>query len=178
MRKAPIYHAGSIGYTVSGGIPKVGQLLESAWSITETKRFKIIQPPKKPKLPELPKEKDKQKEDYDSASMPPPPSPASSTCSDGSLHGSRMKKRSAPKEEPEKIDEEEWNLKDVIFVEDSRNMPIGKVIKVDGLHTVVHFPLGKFEKLREINCCLCENERFFCQLKSYVKSILVKVRAQ
>ena len=54
-----------------------------------------------------------------------------------------MKKRSAPKEEPEKIDEEEWNLKDVIFVEDSRNMPIGKVIKVDGLHTVVHFPLGK-----------------------------------
>ena len=57
--------------------------------------------------------------------------------------GSRRQKRSAPKEEPEKIDEEEWNLKDVIFVEDSRNMPIGRVIKVDGLHTVVHFPLGK-----------------------------------
>ena len=65
-----------------------------------------------------------------------------------------MKKRSAPKEEPEKIDEEEWNLKDVIFVEDSRNMPIGKVIKVDGLHTVVHFPLGKI-------------------LNNFVKSILV-----
>ena len=57
--------------------------------------------------------------------------------------GSRRQKRSAPKEEPEKIDEEEWNLKDVIFVEDSRNMPIGRVIKVDGLHTVVHFPIGK-----------------------------------
>ena len=51
-------------------------------------------------------------------------------------------KRSAPKEEPEKIDEEEWNMKDVIFVEDSRNMPIGRVIKVDGQHTVVHFPVG------------------------------------
>ena len=81
MRKAPIYHAGSIGYTVSGGIPKVGQLLNSAWNITDTCRFKMIQPPKRPKLPELPREKDKQKEDYDSASMPPPPSPASSTCS-------------------------------------------------------------------------------------------------
>ena len=68
-----------------------------------------------------------------------------------------MKKRSAPKEEPEKIDEEEWNLKDVIFVEDSRNMPIGKVIKVDGLHTVVHFPLGK-------------------SLKNYVKSTAACVK--
>ena len=70
----------------SGGVPKVGQLLNSAWSLNDTCRFKILQPPKKPKLPELPKaSKDKQKEDYDSASMPPPPSPASSTCSDGSL---------------------------------------------------------------------------------------------
>ena len=60
--------------------------------------------------------------------------------------GSRRQKRSAPKEEPEKIDEEDWNLKDVIFVEDSRNMPIGRVIKVDGLHTVVHFPIGKLPK--------------------------------
>ena len=47
-------------------------------------RFRIIQPPKKPKIPELPKEKNKGRDD-DSASMPPPPSPASSTCSDGSL---------------------------------------------------------------------------------------------
>ena len=30
MRKAPIYHAGSIGYTVSGGIPKVGH--PSRWT--------------------------------------------------------------------------------------------------------------------------------------------------
>ena len=89
MRKAPMYHAGSIGFTVAGGIPNVGQLLNSAWNITDTCRFKIIQPPKRPKLPELPREKDKQKEEYDSASMPPPPSPASSTCSDGSMSMSR-----------------------------------------------------------------------------------------
>jgi E3 ubiquitin-protein ligase EDD1 len=75
-----------IKFFLAGGVPKVGQLLNSAWSLTDTCRFKILQPPKKPKLPELPKaSKDKQKEDNDSASMPPPPSPASSTCSDGSL---------------------------------------------------------------------------------------------
>lgn len=141
MRKAPMYHAGSIGFTVAGGIPKVGQLLNAAWNITDTCRFKIIQPPKRPKLPELPRQ-DKQKEEYDSASMPPPPSPASSTCSDGSMNMTRRQKRSAPKEEPEKVDEEDWNLKEVIFVEDSRNMPIGRVIKVDGQHTVVHFPVA------------------------------------
>ena len=43
----------------------------------------------------------------------------------------RRQKRSAPKEEPEKVDEEEWSLKDVIFVEDSPNFPmIGRVLKV------------------------------------------------
>ncbi len=46
----------------------------------------------------------------------------------------RRQKRSAPKEEPEKVDEEEWSLKDVIFVEDSPNFPmIGKVLKVVAL---------------------------------------------
>ena len=60
MRNAPMYQAGSIGFTVAGGVPKVGQLLGAAWSMDESCRFKIIQPPKKPKLPELPKgEKDK-----------------------------------------------------------------------------------------------------------------------
>jgi E3 ubiquitin-protein ligase EDD1 len=78
--------------------------------------------------------------------MPPPPSPASSTCSDGSISspavggGGRRQKRSAPKEDPEKVDEEEWNLKDVIFVEDSRNIPVGRVIKVDGPYVAVRFP--------------------------------------
>ena len=119
MRNAPMYQAGSIGFTVAGGVPKVGQLLCAAWNMDESCRFKIIQPPKKPKLPELPKgERDKAKEDNDTASMPPPPSPASSTCSDGSdvlrspavadvVRGGggsgRRQKRSAPKEEPEKV---------------------------------------------------------------------------
>ena len=32
--------------------------------------------------------------------------------------------------EIERKDEEEWNLKDVIFVEDLRTIPVGRVIKV------------------------------------------------
>ena len=154
LATAPLYQAGSIGYTCVGGIPKVGQLLNSAWNITDTCRFKIIQPPKKPKIPELPKERPSRatKED-DAASMPPPPSPASSTCSDGSLSNpcpptvpspaptaTRRHKRSAPKEEVERVDEEEWLLQDVIFVEDSKNIPVGKVLKVDGPYCAVRFP--------------------------------------
>ena len=44
----------------------------------------------------------------------------------------RRQKRSAPKEEKDESgDEEEWSLKDVIFVEDSPNFPmIGRVLKV------------------------------------------------
>lgn len=152
LSTAPLYQVGSIGYTVAGGIPKVGQLLNSAWNITDTCRFKIIQPPKKPKIPELPKEKNSRQREDDAASMPPPPSPASSTCSDGSLSNpaggpgapspapARRHKRSAPKDDIERVDEEEWLLQDVIFVEDSKNVPVGKVLKVDGPYCAVRFP--------------------------------------
>ena len=58
----------------------------------------------------------------------------------------RRQKRSAPKEEPEKVDEEEWSLKDVIFVEDSPNFPmIGRVLKVTDLgcfHTDMFSTVG------------------------------------
>jgi E3 ubiquitin-protein ligase EDD1 len=40
-------------------------------------------------------------------------------------------------EEMERVDEEDWLLQDVIFVEDSRNIPVGKVLKVTEIPT--HF---------------------------------------
>ena len=49
------------------------------------------------------------------------------------MHGlfSERKKQSTPvKEVLEKRDEEEWPLKDVIFVEDVKTVPVGKVLKV------------------------------------------------
>ena len=52
----------------------------------------------------------------------------------------RGSKISSFKEEFERLDEEEWSLHDVIFVEDSKNVPVGKVLKVDGPDCAVWFP--------------------------------------
>ncbi|XP_026278748.1 E3 ubiquitin-protein ligase UBR5 [Frankliniella occidentalis] len=86
------------------------------------------------------------KETADRLDMPPPPSPASSTCSDTPSNTSSIKrqKRPAPKgDDGEKKDEEEWPLKDVIFVEDVKSMPIGRVLKVDGQYAAVRFTGSK-----------------------------------
>lgn len=37
-------------------------------------------------------------------------------------------------------DEEEWLLRDVIFVEDVRSVPTGRVVKVDGAYAAIRFP--------------------------------------
>ena len=42
----------------------------------------------------------------------------------------RKKRHSTSKEAVEKKDEEDWPLNDVVFVEDVRSVPLGKVIKV------------------------------------------------
>lgn len=42
-------------------------------------------------------------------------------------------------EETEKKDEEDWALKDVVFVEDVKNVPVGRVLKVDGAYAAVRF---------------------------------------
>ncbi|XP_018648366.1 putative ubiquitin--protein ligase edd [Schistosoma mansoni] len=41
IRSAPIFHAGAIGFTVVGGVPKVGTLLEDAWKTTDICRFRV-----------------------------------------------------------------------------------------------------------------------------------------
>lgn len=42
MRSCPLYHPGSIGFNISSGIPRMGQLLESAWNLDEKCRFKVL----------------------------------------------------------------------------------------------------------------------------------------
>lgn len=37
-------------------------------------------------------------------------------------------------------DEEEWQLRDVIFLEDTRTVPVGRVLKIDGAYAAVKFP--------------------------------------
>ncbi|KAK2167028.1 hypothetical protein LSH36_32g04006 [Paralvinella palmiformis] len=107
LRSCPIYHVGAVGFTTIDGIPKVGQLMESAWTLNDTRRFKIKTSFIEPK-PELKPEK--------------------------------RKKQPTPVKEVEKKDEEEWSLKDVIFTEDIRTVPVGRVLKVDGAYAAVRFP--------------------------------------
>uniref|UniRef100_A0A672MCF9 E3 ubiquitin-protein ligase UBR5-like n=1 Tax=Sinocyclocheilus grahami TaxID=75366 RepID=A0A672MCF9_SINGR len=40
----------------------------------------------------------------------------------------------------EKVNEEQWPLREVVFVEDVKNVPVGKVLKVDGAYVAVKFP--------------------------------------
>ena len=42
----------------------------------------------------------------------------------------RKKQATPVKEVQEKKDEEEWPLKDVVFIEDIKTVPVGKVLKV------------------------------------------------
>ncbi|CAB3231410.1 unnamed protein product [Arctia plantaginis] len=89
--------------------------------------------------------KDSNKDMADRLDMPPPPSPASSTCSDTSTSHKRPKRVTVRGEEGSsndgsKRDEEEWPLKEVVFLEDVKSVPLGRVLKVDGAYAAVRFP--------------------------------------
>lgn len=80
--------------------------------------------------------------------MPPPPSPASSTCSEPGasplpkrskrLGGSGGTGSGSGREEEKQVDEV-WDLKNVVFLDDSKNVCIGRVIKIDGTYAAVRF---------------------------------------
>lgn len=48
MKSSPMYQPGAIGFTISNGVPRVGQLLSAAWDLTDTCRFKLITIPPLP----------------------------------------------------------------------------------------------------------------------------------
>ncbi|XP_062127292.1 E3 ubiquitin-protein ligase hyd [Drosophila sulfurigaster albostrigata] len=173
MKKCPIYQTGSIGFTSTNGVPKVGQLLNSVWDFSDVCRMKILnigtnlasdksqaatvisntdkdtskaaQPVQSTTSSKSGQLCSSSKETTDRIDMPPPPSPASSTCSDtGSVSSHKRTKRMTAKEDStncqeSRKDEEIWQLKDVVFVEDKVG-PIGKVLKVDGEYVAVRFP--------------------------------------
>ncbi|XP_048590266.1 E3 ubiquitin-protein ligase UBR5-like isoform X2 [Nematostella vectensis] len=121
MRSCPLYHPGSVGFNISTGVPRVGTLLEAAWNLDEKCRFKVqtsgtqeIMPPVEEQLPP----------DHD---MP-------------AMLGLKRKK-DVMSESAIDRSVEEWELKNVIFVEDKQNIPVGKVLKVDGAYAAVRFPV-------------------------------------
>lgn len=42
MKNSPVCQIGAIGFTISNGVPKVGQLQNSAWNLTDVCRFKLV----------------------------------------------------------------------------------------------------------------------------------------
>ncbi|GBL96595.1 E3 ubiquitin-protein ligase UBR5 [Araneus ventricosus] len=146
MRNSPMYHSGALAFTNAGNVPRVGQLMSAAWNLTDTCHFKILPPGTSPSEKKIEKEaKDIVKIENKPVcqEMPPPPSPASSTCSEpaSSPLPPKRKHRSSlqAREDGDRKEEEAWALKDVIFVEDVKNAPVGKVVKVDGVYAAVSF---------------------------------------
>ncbi|XP_045557810.1 E3 ubiquitin-protein ligase UBR5 isoform X20 [Salmo salar] len=155
LRNNPLYHAGAVAFSVNAGIPKVGLLLESVWNMNDSCRFQLRSPESLKNMDKTTKTQEinpthsclrtESKPELVKTEMGPPPSPAS-TCSDtssiassASLPYKRRRSTPAPKEE-EKVNEEQWPLREVVFVEDVKNVPVGKVLKVDGAYVAVKFP--------------------------------------
>ncbi|KAL0598967.1 E3 ubiquitin-protein ligase UBR5 [Plecturocebus cupreus] len=148
LRNNPLYHAGAVAFSISAGIPKVGVLMESVWNMNDSCRFQLRSPESLKNMEKASKTteaKPESKQEPVKTEMGPPPSPAS-TCSDASSIASsasmpykRRRSTPAPKEE-EKVNEEQWSLREVVFVEDVKNVPVGKVLKVDGAYVAVKFP--------------------------------------
>ena len=151
----PYYNQGAWAFNFRDGQPKLGQLMEPAWILSNTARFRI-------KTFELITNKIKD-DDKSSLEMPPPPSPASSTCSvdDNASFPSSLKRKkhstnstagsnpflatvndidSNEQQHSRMKDEEYWPLDEVIFIEDCKVAPIGKVMKIDGSLVLVKFP--------------------------------------
>lgn len=42
MKSCPMYQAGAIGFTISSGVPKVGQLQSAAWALADSCTFKVL----------------------------------------------------------------------------------------------------------------------------------------
>ena len=184
----PYYNQGALAFYIRDGQPKLGQLMEQAWMLSNTARFRL-------KQPEINFNKVKE-EDKSSLEMPPPPSPASSTCSvDSNPSFASALKRKKPNNPPattttttagatttttaattmtaaavnpflmnindndsndqqshSKIkDEEYWPLDEVIFIEDCKVAPIGKVVKIDGALVLVKFPTKATNEMAELN---------------------------
>ena len=148
------------GFCVIGGIPKIGTLMNCAWSLNDSCTFRVHTAGQSEVKTEKPKDQSTGAGTTGStqaSSQPvidtslPPPSPASSTCSEtSSISTSTKRKRTLPKDE-DGDKTQEWNLKDVVILEDSKNAPIGRVLKVDGIYAAVKFPSKDAKETKEVD---------------------------
>ena len=84
LRSCPMYHNGALAFTIKGSQPKVGQLMDAAWNLTDTCRFRIkhtsLERGAEAKLPDDIKVEVKTEAKFEvKGDMGPPPSPASTS---------------------------------------------------------------------------------------------------
>jgi E3 ubiquitin-protein ligase EDD1 len=144
----PFYNQDAWAFYIHDGQAKLGQLVEQVWSLSNTARFRI-------KTYEFPSNRIKEDE-KNSFEMPPPPSPASSTCSvDSNPNLPSTLKRKKHHTNDIETNEESWPLDEVIFIEDCKVTPIGKVMKIDGSLVLVKFPMKNNENYDPNNLDHC-----------------------
>ncbi|RMC15082.1 hypothetical protein DUI87_07262 [Hirundo rustica rustica] len=158
LRNNPLYHAGAVAFSISAGIPKVGVLMESVWNMNDSCRFQLRSPESLKNMEKASKTteaKPESKQEPVKTEMGPPPSPAS-TCSDASSIASsasmpykRRRSTPAPKEE-EKVNEEQWSLREVVFVEDVKNVPVGKVEYLAAVRFGLRLSIGSVQGLPKL----------------------------
>ena len=171
-----MYQSGAIGFAVVDGVPKVGQLQVSAWSWTDTCRFRIVPgpppliclaPPLQPGRSvdccnrggasgSTSSSRSSSGSGAGKPNMPPPASTSYGEAGSVDVGSQKTQERPAPRS-----DEEEWKLKDVIFIEDIKNVPFGRVLKVDGAYAAVRFPSNKDycgKEAKDVNATTGSNE--------------------
>ncbi|CAG0918967.1 unnamed protein product [Notodromas monacha] len=121
LKSCPVYQPQAVGFNLANGEPKVGRLLTAAWSFTEAKTFALMDPT-------LPKK-----------------SSSSESTSRGSV---AIGKRKLDETSSNSSDSQEvqWNVKDVVFLEDIRTVTTAEVLRVDGPYAICRFH-GKEETI-------------------------------
>uniref|UniRef100_H2Y8U7 UBR-type domain-containing protein n=1 Tax=Ciona savignyi TaxID=51511 RepID=H2Y8U7_CIOSA len=134
LRSLPSYHAGSIAINTSSGTPRVGKLLEVVWSLDKKCLFKILS-----------SEQTSSKRLFANSKLnyinliSHVPTRDESATLEPYKPGKRKRESSEEKEDSKKEENEEWDLREVVFVEDIKSVPIGKVEKYDSqmkLHSI------------------------------------------
>uniref|UniRef100_F7AHP3 Zinc finger protein n=1 Tax=Ciona intestinalis TaxID=7719 RepID=F7AHP3_CIOIN len=138
LRSLPSYHAGSIAINTSSGEPRVGRLLEVVWSLEKKCSFKILSSSQQvTKIYTILYYSQKKKM---KSSLSPSKLLSETSLLDSCKPGKRKRDSSVDKEEnKEEENTEQWDLREVVFVEDVKSVPIGKVEKVDGNIVAVNF---------------------------------------
>nr|CAB3267473.1 E3 ubiquitin-protein ligase UBR5-like [Phallusia mammillata] len=132
LRHFPIYHAGAVAVNISTGTPKMGMLLESVWDLEKKAKFQIIND--KTAKPETHQAPDNSTVEHGQDNS------ATTSLSDTSKSHKRKRSQDEDVEEADEAPhEEEWDLQKVVFIEDIRTIPIGKVTKIDGNIVAVQF---------------------------------------